>query len=85
VIGARPIEILNRRAALVRYKIGPPVVAGDAEVTLVVQRGRDVPKRRVSKQDDDDQVEAWRVQKWTFVAVGPEASAAQWKPALGVP
>jgi hypothetical protein len=85
VIGARPIDILNRRAALVRYQIGAPVVAGGAEVTLVVQRARDVPKRRVSKQDDDDQVEGWRVQKWTFVAVGPAATAAAWKPAMGVP
>jgi hypothetical protein len=79
VVGARPIEILNRRAAVVRYRIG------DAEITLVVQRARDMPKRRVSRADGDDQVEGWRVQKWTFVAVGPAASAAAWKPALGVP
>lgn len=79
VIGARSIEILERPAALVRYRIGT------SEVTLVVQRARDVPKRRVSKQDGDDQIEAWRVEKWTFVAVGPASTAAQWRPAMGVP
>jgi hypothetical protein len=79
VVGARAIDIVNRHAAVIGYKVG------GAEVTLLVQRARDMPPRRVSKDDGDDHVEAWRVQKWTFVAVGPAASAATWKAALGVP
>ena len=79
VIGARAVDVLNRRAAVIRYLVGKD------EVTLVVQRARDVPPRRVHKDDGDDHVEGWRATHWTFVAVGPAASAEAWKKALGVP
>jgi hypothetical protein len=79
VVGARPLEILGRRAVFVRYLIG-----ADA-VSVLVQRARDLPPRRISRRDDDDQVESWRVDKWTVVAVGPAASAAIWRPVVGVP
>lgn len=79
VIGARSVEVLKRPAAVIRYRVGA------AEVTLFVQRARDMPPRRVRKDDGDDHVEGWRAKKWTFVAVGPAASADAWKAALGVP
>jgi hypothetical protein len=79
VVGARPLEILKRRTAMIRYRIG------GAEVDVLIQRGHDVPPRRVSRRDGEDRVEAWRHGPWMFVAVGPAASAAGWKKALGVP
>ncbi len=79
VIGARPLEILRRRAVFVRYRIGAD------EVSLLIQRARDLPARRISRAEDRDQVEAWRDDPWTVIAVGPAASAAAWRPVVGVP
>lgn len=79
-VGARAMSILSRRAALIRYRVGPT-----DEVSYLVQRARDVPHRRVHRREGEQQVEAWRKGPWTCVAVGPAASAATWAPALGVP
>lgn len=78
-VGARSLTILARRAALVRYRIG------DTEVTYLMQRARDVPKRRVRATDGSDAIEAWRRGPWTIVVVGPSAAADKWRPILGVP
>jgi hypothetical protein len=78
-VGARALTILDRRAALVRYRIG------DGEITYLVQRARDVPRRRIRTRDGDDIVEAWRRGPWTCVVVGPATSADTWRPLLGVP
>ena len=79
VVGARAIDVLDRRAAVIGYRIG----GGD--VTLIVQRAHDVPPRRISRDDGDDRVESWRDKKWTIVVVGPTSSVATWAPFLGVP
>ena len=79
VIGARAIDILARRAAVIGYR------GGNEDVTVLVQRAHDVPPRRIHKDDGDDRVEAWRDKKWTIVIVGPSKSATMWAPALGVP
>ena len=76
VIGARTISILRRPAAVIRYRI-----AGD-EVTLVLQRARDLQSRVLHRDADRDHVEAWRRGSWTCVGVGPAGSVATWLPAL---
>ena len=78
-LGARSLNILARRAALVRYRIG------DAEVSYLIQRARDIPKRRVRTTTGGDAIEAWRKGPWTIVVVGPSAAADRWRPVLGVP
>jgi hypothetical protein len=78
-IGGHDLAILGRRAALIRYRLG-----GD-EVTFLVQRARDIPKRRERRTDGEEEVENWRNGPWTCVAVGPSRSAALWRPRLGVP
>jgi hypothetical protein len=78
-IGVRSLTILSRRAALVRYRIG------DAEVSYLIQRARDIPKRRVRTTSGGDAIEAWRKGPWTIVVVGPAATADRWRPVLGVP
>ncbi len=79
IIGARSLTILARRAALVRYQ------TADGEVSFLVQRARDIPKRRVHTADGADAIEAWRRGPWTCVVVGPAATADRWRPVLGVP
>ncbi len=79
VIGGRSVTILARRAALVRYRIG------DSEVSYLVQRAREIQRRRVRMLDHDDAIEAWRRGPWTCVVVGPAATADRWRPLLGVP
>ena len=78
-IGARDLTILDRRAALVRYRLG------NDEVSYLVQRGRDIPRRRESRKTGDVAVDAWRNGIWTCVAVGPAATQSTWGPRLGVP
>jgi hypothetical protein len=78
-VGARSLTILARRAALIRYRIG------DSEVSYLVQRARDIPKRRVRMTDGGDAIEAWRRGPWTCVVVGPAATADVWRPVIGVP
>lgn len=78
-LGARALSILDRRAALVRYRVG------ESEVSYLVQRARDVPRRRVRTTDGPDAIEAWRSGPWTCVVVGPATTADRWRPVLGVP
>ncbi|HTM21157.1 MAG TPA: hypothetical protein VL172_11630 [Kofleriaceae bacterium] len=79
VIGVRTATVLNRRVAVVHYK-----VKGDA-VTILVQRPRDAVPRTLRRTDGDDKAVLWRRGKQTFVAVGPAATYASWGPAIGVP
>lgn len=78
-VGARTIDVLHRPAAVLRWKLGAD------EITLVIQRARDVQRRRVRRVDGDLLAEAWRRGPWTCVAVGPAASAATWRARLGAP
>ncbi len=85
VIGVRPIDVLDRRGALLRYRVaGAGAAAGD-EVSLVIHRARDVPPRRKTWKDGAEVVESWRAGGFTCVAIGPAASADTWRPKLGVP
>jgi len=79
IIGVTSGAILDFPAVMVRYEIG-----GRA-VSLVVQRARDTPPRRHTRTRGDHRSESWRVQKWTFVAVGPAKDPDDWQKAIGVP
>lgn len=78
-VGARRVELLNRPAAVVRYRIE------GGEVTMVVQRARDLAARRVSRVDGRDRVVSWRRGAWSVAAVGPEVSAEVWTARVGAP
>lgn len=77
-IGAEAIDVLSRRAALVRLHVGKD------ELTYVVQRARGVSPK-LSRKEGDLRVLEWRKGPWTLVAVGADATAATWRPLLGAP
>ena len=79
IVGARPVEVLRRKAAFVGYQLD------GAAVSYLVVRAHDAPPRRVTRRDREDVVESWRSGAWTCVAIGPAASADRWRPQLGVP
>ena len=76
VIGARRLTLFHREAALIRLRIG-----GD-EITYLVQHARGIAPDRSERQDGDLHAMAWRKDPFTIVAVGPDATAASWRPAL---
>lgn len=73
-LGARRIAILRRPAAVIRYQVGAD------QVTVVLQRARDLQRRTLHEDRDGDRVEAWRAGSWTVIAVGPAATVATWLP-----
>jgi hypothetical protein len=75
-IGAQSVQVLGRRAALVRLH------AGTDEITYVVARARGVGPRS-SRKSGDLRVIEWRRGPWALVVVGPEATAATWRPLVG--
>lgn len=79
IVGVASLRVLNRAAAMVRYRVD------DSEVTLVVQGARDVPPRTHRRTSQGDYVVSWRRGKWTFVAVGPASDADTWTAFLGAP
>jgi len=70
--GARRIVILRRGAALIRLQVG------GEPVTYLVQNARGIAPEHVEHKDGDLRAVAWRRGKYTFVAVGPDASASAW-------
>jgi hypothetical protein len=76
IIGARRVEILRRVAAVIRLQIGSD------QVTYLVQHSRGIAPEHVERSDGDLRALSWRRDKYTFVAVGPAASAAAWSAAL---
>jgi hypothetical protein len=78
ILGARPLTLLKRPAAVLRYRIG------GNEVTLLVQRTR-VTAHRATRHEGIERAETWHRGVWTYVAVGPEATASTWERRVGVP
>jgi len=76
VIGARRIEVLRRGAAVIRLQIG------GEPVTFLVQHSRGIAREHVEREDGELHAVAWRRGKFTFVAVGPLASARDWVAAV---
>ena len=72
IVGARSVTIHDRRAAGIRFAVGPD------EITYLVQHTRGVPPKHAERTDGDLHAVSWRTGKFTCVAVGPSASAASW-------
>lgn len=76
--GARSADVLNRTAAMVRYRVdGEPV-------TLLVQRPRDAVPRTYRRTEGELWCVSWRHGTFTFTAVGP-ADQERWKELVGAP
>jgi hypothetical protein len=76
IVGARRIEVVHRAAALMRLRIdGNPI-------TVLVQHSRGIRPEHVERTEGDLRALSWRRGKFTFVAVGPAATAGTWVPAL---
>lgn len=78
-IGARTISVLHRPAAVMRFRLGAD------ELTLVIQRARDVQRRRVHEVDGELVALAWRKGPWTCVVIGPTATLPTWRSRVGAP
>ena len=76
VIAARHIEVLDRRAAVVRLAIG------NDEITYLVQHTRGIAPKRTDRTDGDLRAIALRRGKYTCVAVGPASTATGWVAAV---
>ena len=76
-IGARGLDVLNRNAALIRFKIG------DDEVTYLVQHARGIAPDHGERRDGDLRAVAWRRGPFSCIAVGPDATAKTWLAVLG--
>jgi len=77
--GARELEILDRRAALMR------VAVGGEEITYIVQHARSVAPARVERTDGELLAVAWRRGEYLCVAAGPKATAPAWLAAFESP
>src|SRR5262249_35064659 len=71
-VGARDVEILDRRAAVMRVAVG-----GD-EVTYLVQHARGIGPARTERVEGDLLAIAWRRGKFSCVVVGPKATSKAW-------
>jgi hypothetical protein len=71
-VGARDVEILDRRAALMRVAVG-----GD-EVTYLVQHARGIAPARTERVEGDLLAIAWQRGKFSCVVVGPKATSKAW-------
>ena len=78
VVGARKIDIFDRRAALVRFKLGAD------EVTYLLQRARGIAPDHTERVDDDLRAIEWRHGPFACVAVGADATSASWRGAFKI-
>jgi len=78
-LGASRIDVLDRHAALIRFKIG------NDEVSYVVGHAARIAPKLTEDRDGDLRVVAWERGPFVFAAVGPDASAATWLPIVGAP
>ena len=79
IIGARRIEVLNRRTAVIRLKIG------DDEVTYLVQHAKGIVPEQTERTDGDIRAVQWLAGVFICAAAGPDASSKTWRTALHVP
>lgn len=79
IIGAASVEILARRAAVVRYRVS------GVEVTLVVARARDALPRTHRRRKNGTSAISWRNDTWTFVAAGATEKREIWGDFVGAP
>ena len=79
IIGARRIEVLNRRTAVIRLKIG-----GD-DVTYLVQHAKGIVPEQTERTDGDLRAVQWISGVFICAAAGPDATSKQWRAALHAP
>jgi hypothetical protein len=76
IVGARRIEVLRRRAALIGLRVGSD------QVTYLVQNSRGMTPDHAEHKDGELRAVAWRRGKFTTVAVGPDATVTSWLPSV---
>jgi hypothetical protein len=76
VVGVREVEVLNHRAAVMRF------TANGETITYLVQYTRVIAPGHSERNDGDLHAIAWRQGPFTCVAVGSEAGANAWIPAV---
>ncbi len=76
-VGASRIEVLDRHAALIRFRIGSD------DVTYVVGVAARIAPEHSERRDGDLRVVEWEHGAYVFAAVGPDATAATWLAAVG--
>jgi hypothetical protein len=76
IVAAESIDILDRRAAVVRLEVGTD------PVTYLVQNARGIAPKHSDRTDGDLRALAWRSGKFTVVVVGPSATATTWIAAM---
>ncbi|MBA3391240.1 MAG: hypothetical protein H0T89_01285 [Deltaproteobacteria bacterium] len=72
IIGARQIEVLDRRAAIVQLEVG------GEPVTYLVQHARGISPPTDERTDEELRALAWRNGPFTCVAVGPAGTVERW-------
>jgi hypothetical protein len=77
VLGAKRVEIHDRPAALLRFKIGPD------DVTYLVQHASGISPDHSERTDGDVFAMEWVSGRFTCIAVGPAATRDRWAAALG--
>lgn len=71
-IGASRIDVLDRHAALIRFK------SGNDEISYVVGHAARIAPEHSERKDGDVRVVAWPVGAYVCAAVGPDATASTW-------
>jgi hypothetical protein len=79
IVGAKTIEVLNRRAASIRLRVG------DDDITYLVQHAHGIVPEKMDRPDGDLLAVQWLRGSYICAAVGPEPSAKAWRPILHVP
>jgi len=76
-IGATRIDVLDRHAALIRFRVG------NDEISYVVGHAARIAPEHSETHDGDLRVVEWPKGAYVIAAVGPDATAATWLAALG--
>jgi hypothetical protein len=71
-VGAKRLDLLDRGAALIRFRFGSD------EVTYLVQHPRGIVPDPEDRATSDLHAYAWKHGKYSCIAVGPEATREMW-------
>ena len=77
ILGARRIDVLDRRAALIRVQVG------DEPITYLVQHANGIAPEHSERVDGDLRAVAWQQDAFMCVLVGRDATAPSWLHAFG--
>lgn len=79
IVSAGRIELLNRRTAVIRLKIG------ESEVTYLVQHAKGIVPDQSERKDGELRAVQWASGVFIVAAAGPDATAKEWRAVLHVP